>query len=91
MLHPVMAMVTVHVVPGSRDTRVEVGEDGVVVRVRAAPEAGKATDEARRALASALRVAPSRVRLRVGARSRTKAFEVDGLSQAEVEVRLSAT
>jgi superfamily I DNA/RNA helicase len=45
----------------------------------------------RRALAEALGVPASRVRLRTGARSRTKVFEVEGLGGAEAEMRLRAT
>jgi uncharacterized protein YggU (UPF0235/DUF167 family) len=56
--------------------------------VRAAPEAGRATEEARRALARALCVPASTVRLRTGARSRTKVFEVERMGPAELERRL---
>ena len=59
-----MASITVRVTPRSGRTEVEAGADGVVIRVRAAPEAGKATEEAARALADALGVPPTRVRLR---------------------------
>jgi hypothetical protein len=86
-----MGTVTVRVVPRSGRTAVE-GESGEIrVRVRAAPEGGKATDEARRALASALGIAPSRVRLLRGATSRTKVFEIDGLTADDLQVRLGRT
>jgi uncharacterized protein len=88
MLHLVMASITVRVAPRSGRTAVDAGPDGVVVRVRAAPEAGKATEEAARALAAALGVPRARVRLRSGARSRTKAFDVEGLSIEEMDRRL---
>lgn len=81
--------VTARVVPRSPRTGVEAGEERVVVRVRAAPERGRATDEAGRALARALRVAPSRVALRSGARRREKVFSVAGISAREAERRLS--
>lgn len=83
-----MATVTVRVVPTSARSEVEIGPDGVLVRVRAAPERGRATAEAARLLAGALGVANSAVHLRSGARSRTKMFEVEGLSQTEVRTRL---
>jgi uncharacterized protein len=70
---------------------VEHSEEAVVVRVRSAPEDGRATEEARRALAEALDVAASRVRLVTGARSRAKVFEVSGLTADELQVRLGAT
>jgi hypothetical protein len=85
-----MASITVRVTPRSGRTAVEAGADGVVIRVRAAPEAGKATDEAARVLADALGLPPTRVRLRTGARSRTKTFEVEGLSSDDLHRRLRA-
>jgi len=91
MLHGAMATVTVRVVPRSGRTLVQPGPAGVVVRVRAAPEGGHATEEALRALAEALGVPPTRVSLVAGARSRVKVFEVEGLSDAEAKMRLRAT
>jgi len=91
MLHAAMAMVTVRVRPRSGRTAVEAGADEIVISVRATPEGGRATEEARRALAGALGLAASRVRLRTGLRSRTKVFEVEGLSVTEVAVCLRAT
>lgn len=67
----------------------EPGEERLVVRVRAAPERGRATEEAARALARALGVAPSRVLLRRGARSREKVFLVAGLTAREAQRRLT--
>jgi hypothetical protein len=83
-----MGSVTVRVVPRSSRTSVTVEARGVVVRVRAAPESGRATEEARRALAEAAGLPPSAVRLRTGARSRTKVFDLKGLDVAELERRL---
>jgi len=91
MLHVHMGVVTVRVTPRSRRTGVEVSDTGVVVRVRAAPEGGRATEEARKALAGALGLPASAVTLLGGATSRTKRFEVSGLTTREVEVRLRAT
>ena len=88
MLHVAMGSITVRVTPRSGRTEVEERPDGVIVRVRAAPEGGKATDEAARALAATLRVPRTRVRLRSGARSRTKTFEIEGLSAREIARRL---
>lgn len=81
--------VTVRVVPRSPRTGVEAGDERVVVRVRAAPERGRATEEASRRLAEALRVASSRVALRSGARSREKVFSVAGLTAREATRRLT--
>ena len=85
-----MATFTVRVVPRSGRTSVELGPDGVVVRVRAAPEGGRATEEASRALAASLEVPRSSVRLRTGARSRSKVFDIEGLSLDELANRLRA-
>lgn len=77
MLHPEMRTMSVRVVPRSGRSVVEPDEEGgLVIRVRAAPESGRATEEARRALAAHLGVPASQVRLRAGARSRRKLFEV---------------
>jgi hypothetical protein len=83
-----VAIVTVRVVPRSDRTLVEVSEGLIVIRVRAAPVDGRATEEARRALADALDVPASDVTLRRGHRSRDKFFEVARLSRDEVAQRL---
>jgi uncharacterized protein YggU (UPF0235/DUF167 family) len=83
-----MASITVRVVPRSDRTKVELRPGGVIVRVRSAPERGRATQEAARALADAVGVAPSRVRLRAGARSRTKTFDVEDMTPEELERRI---
>jgi uncharacterized protein len=89
MLHLDMASITVRVSPRSGRTAVEDGPAGIVVRVRSAAEEGRATDEAARALADALGVPRTRVRLRKGARSRTKVFDVEGLSSEDLRRLLS--
>ena len=91
MLHGGMGLVTVRVVPKAGRTSVGLDDRGVVVRVRAAPEGGRATEEARRALAEALGVPGSAIELCRGARSRTKVFEVAGLDQQQAAMRLRAT
>ncbi|MGO9030115.1 MAG: DUF167 domain-containing protein [Acidimicrobiales bacterium] len=75
--------VTVWVRP--RSGRTAVGGDhggALVVRVRAAPEDGRATEEALRALAEALGVRRGALTLRSGHTSRTKVVEVDGVETA---------
>jgi uncharacterized protein len=72
--------ITVRVRPRSGRTEVTRDEQGaILIRVRAAPEGGRATAEAAGALAAALGVSRSAVTLRKGARSRTKVFDVDGI------------
>ena len=91
MLHGGMGLVTVRVVPKAGRTSVGLDDRGVVVRVWAAAEGGRATEEARRALAQSLGVPGSAVELHRGTRSRTKVFEVAGLLQEQAEMRLRAT
>jgi uncharacterized protein YggU (UPF0235/DUF167 family) len=79
---------TVRVVPRSGRTTVEASSGTIVVRVRAAPADGRATEEARRALAAAVGVPTSDVTLRLGRRSREKVFDIAGLSRGEVLQRL---
>jgi uncharacterized protein YggU (UPF0235/DUF167 family) len=90
MLHPMEASITVRVTPRSGRTEVTAGPAGVAVRVRAAPEDGRATAEATAALAAALGVPRSAIRLRSGARSRVKVFAVAGMAPGEPERRLHA-
>jgi len=77
----------VRVTPRSQTRSLEVAGSVVSIHVRSAPEDGKASEEARRVLAKALGIAPSRVSLRSGARSRTKVFEVSGLEEATILAR----
>src|SRR5690349_15780737 len=83
MLYDV-ATLTVRVAPRSARPGVERRDGRVVVRVASPPEGGKATEEARRLLAKALEVPRGAVSLRSGARSRSKAFDVDGMGDAEL-------
>ena len=61
---------------------------GLVIRVGAPPEKGRATEEARRALAAALDVPSSSVSLRSGPTSRRKTFTVEGLDPVTARQRL---
>jgi uncharacterized protein YggU (UPF0235/DUF167 family) len=83
-------LVAVRVRPRARPG-LELTDGGLVIRVAAVPEKGRATEEARRALAAALGVAPSAVTLRSGAAARRKTFLVEGLSATEARARLLAT
>lgn len=81
--------VAVRVRPRARPG-LELTDGGLVIRVAAVPEKGRATEEARRALAEALDVAPVAVTLRSGATARRKTFLVRGLSATEARARLLA-
>ena len=82
-------VLVVRVTPKSRSTDVRITDGVVRVRVTAAPEAGLATEAARRALASALGLRRTAVELVAGATSRTKRFRVDGLDEATARQRLA--
>jgi uncharacterized protein YggU (UPF0235/DUF167 family) len=64
--------------------------EALKVRVAAAPEGGRANEAVRDALASALQVAPDRVRIVAGHASPRKIFEIDGLDDAEARRRIAA-
>lgn len=80
-------VISVQVRPRSRPG-IELTEAGLVIRVAAPPEKGRATEHARRALAEALDVPPSSISLRSGPTSRRKTFRVDGIRAVEARRRL---
>ena len=82
-----IVLVQVRVRPRSRP-RWEVVAGALVIGVGAAPVSGAATEEARRALAKALGVAPRLVSLHRGERSRTKVFAVSGLDATAARAAL---
>ena len=67
----------IRVTPNARRAGVELVEDQIRVAVTETPEAGKATEAARVALAKALGVAKTRLTLLRGATSRDKLFRLD--------------
>ncbi len=71
-----------------RDELVALREGVLVARVSAPALEGRANQALRRLLAEHLRVAPSRVTILRGERSREKLIEIDGIDQAELELRL---
>jgi uncharacterized protein YggU (UPF0235/DUF167 family) len=87
--HGTGVIVAVQVRPRSQPG-LEVTEAGLVIRVAAPPEKGRATDHARRALAEALDVPASSVELRSGPASRRKTFIVESISPLDARSRLLA-
>lgn len=82
-----MVTIAVRVKPGAARTQVGGAYPGrhgpaLVVAVTARAVDGKATEAVRRALAEALGLSPSKVRLRGGAASRDKLFVVDAAGPA---------
>lgn len=80
-------LVSLRVRPRSRPG-LSLTEAGLVVAVASAPEKGRATEEARRALAEALGVPPSAIELRSGATARRKVFAVTGVEAVEARQRI---
>jgi uncharacterized protein len=80
-------LVEVRVRPRSRPGW-QIAAGALVIRVAGAPVDGVATEEARRALAKALGVAPSRVSLQRGERSRTKVFAAAGVDEEAARAAL---
>ena len=79
----------VRVSPNSRRNDVRLEEGTIRIRGGAAPEDGRATEAARRALATALGLRRPAVNLEAGATSRTKRFRVVGLDESEALRRLT--
>ncbi len=72
----------------SRDELVAIRDGVLIARVTAPALEGRANHALCRMLAKRLDVAPSRVVLARGERSREKLIEIDGIEQAELEPRL---
>ena len=82
--------VRVRLTPRAARTTVELLADGsLAVRVGAPPVDGRANAALVKAVARALGVAPSRVQLVRGERSREKTLRIDGLSARELRARLT--
>jgi len=66
----------VRVTPGAKGEGLTIESGRLLAKVRAKPEGGKANEAVRALVASALRVAPSRLELLRGATSREKQFRL---------------
>jgi uncharacterized protein len=77
--------ISVRVRPGAHRNEIEVLHGVVLVRVEAPAHDGRANRALCRLLAERLGVAPSRVVIVRGQRSREKLVEVDGIDQATVD------
>ncbi len=71
------ATIAVRVTPNARRPGIERKDAQILIRVSEPPEAGRATEAARVALAEAMGVAKSRLTLIRGATSREKQFRFD--------------
>lgn len=81
----------IKVVPGSSREGIAgwLGSE-LKVRVRQAPEAGKANDAVRRLLANTLQLRVEDIRIVSGAASPHKTIEISGLDEGEVRARLAS-
>ncbi len=73
----------------SRDAVALLADGSLAVRVTAPPVDGDANRALIKVVAKALAVAPSRLSLVRGERSRTKVLRVEGLGRADVRARLA--
>ena len=86
-----MTQIRVRLTPRAAREQIAPGEgDGYVVRVTAPPVDGRANDALCRLIARRAGVAPSRVTLVRGARSREKTVSVEGIDAATLHERLLA-
>lgn len=79
----------VRVQPRASRSSIEVQDGGVLVRVTAAPENGRANDAVVALLAKRLGIAKRRVRLVRGHRGRDKRLLIEGMTMADVLTLLS--
>lgn len=70
--------IAVRVTPNARQPEIERKDGQIMIRVSEPPEAGRATEAARAALAKAMGVAKTRLTLVRGATSREKLFRMEG-------------
>ena len=83
------AVIRIRVTPRSSRTGVAAGPGCLAVRVRAPAEAGKATEEALRALADWLGLPRSRLTLAAGGASRLKVVSVTGETPDDLRKRVA--
>ena len=75
--------------PNAKSASVSLDHGQVNIRVRAPAIEGKANEACRKALAKALGLAPSAVKLLRGAHSHVKIFALSGMSSAELALKLA--
>jgi uncharacterized protein YggU (UPF0235/DUF167 family) len=85
-----VAQIRVRLTPRAAREQIAQAGDGYLVRVTAPPVDGRANEALRRLVARRAGVAPSRVTLVRGAKSREKVLEIDGLDDATLRERLLA-
>jgi uncharacterized protein len=82
---PDAILVPVRVKPRARNTGIAGERDGrLLLEVTAPPVAGRANEAVCRLLAKALRIAPTRVSVVAGDRTRDKTVRIEGITQADL-------
>ena len=86
---PVIARISVKVVPGASQDRIVgwLGE-ALKIRVRAQPEKGKANSAVIELLADLLKIPAGSINVASGKTSRAKIIEIRGISDAELQKKL---
>ena len=83
--------IAVHLTPGARQDAILGWRDGTLwAEVAAPPVAGRANEALLRLLARTLEIAPGRLRLAAGHRSRQKLVAAEGLTGEEIREKLGA-
>ena len=86
------SLLSVRLTPRAARERLAPGPDrSYVAHVTAPPVDGAANDALRRLVAKAAGVAPSRVTVVRGRRSRQKVVRVDGVAEADLRARIGAS
>ncbi|MEO7666953.1 MAG: DUF167 domain-containing protein [Dehalococcoidia bacterium] len=86
-----MAHLQVKVTPGTRESAIGEWQDGILrIKVREPAAKGKANEAVVKLLAKKLGMPASAINLKLGATSRTKLLEIEGLSDDETRRRLGA-
>jgi uncharacterized protein YggU (UPF0235/DUF167 family) len=86
------SLLSVRLTPRAARERLATGPDGgYVAHVTAPPVDGAANEALRRLVAKAAGVAPSRVSVVRGQRSRQKVVRVDGVAEADLRARIGAS
>ena len=86
------ALLRIRLTPRAARERLVAGADGAyAAHVTAPPVDGAANDALRKLVAKAAGVAPSRVSVVRGQRSRQKVVRVDGVSEDDVRARIGAS
>jgi uncharacterized protein YggU (UPF0235/DUF167 family) len=88
----VEALLRIRLTPRAARERLVAGPDGgYAAHVTAPPVEGAANDALRKLVAKAAGVAPSRVTVVRGLRSRQKVVRVDGVSETDLRARIGAS